>query len=108
MGIKKGKPHFGEAIIEDVLKMSSEGKTHREISEFYGFENKKVIEKLLYRHRRKERLLKAGVQLHKKGRPRKNSIQTSSDKDNEIKQLKMENELLRSFLYEAERWNVKG
>lgn len=103
MAGKKGMKHFGDAIIEEVLQMKSEGKTNREISEHFGFKDKYVIKRLIKRYNAKQRKVKMGIPLRKKGRPRKSKLQSPADKDQLIKQLTMENELLRSFLLEAGR-----
>jgi hypothetical protein len=58
-------------------------------------------------HRRKEKSLGAGILPKKKGRPCKDASITEYEKSNKIKRLRMENELLKSFLHEAERWNAK-
>jgi hypothetical protein len=95
----KGQKQFGDAILNDALKMKAEGKTNREISEFYGFKNKYVIKNLISRYHRKQKKIEAGIMILPKGRPRKSSeLNMEQKKDNEIKQLKMENTLLRSFL----------
>jgi len=95
----KGQKQFGDVILNDVLKMKAEGKSNREISEFYGLKDKYVIKQLISRYHRKQKKIAAGIVLLSKGRPRKGSELTDEDKkENQIKQLKMENELLRSFL----------
>lgn len=103
MGTNKGRKHFGEVIIEEVLRFKAEGRTHREISEFYGFEGKHVIKELLKRHRRKQKMLEVGIVPRKKGRPKKINLLDEKGKDEELKRLKMENDLLRSFLSERGR-----
>lgn len=94
--------HFGKEIIEEVLLLKSEGKTHREIAEQFNL-TKMQIKKLVERHNRSQRMINAGIVLRRPGRPPKNYQQTEKDKDNEIKRLKMENELLRDFLRIAGR-----
>lgn len=99
MGTKKGRKQFGETIIQDVLRLINEGKSYREISEVFQLGDKRVVEQLMNRHRRKQRNLEAGILTRPKGRPRKGTELTADQKkDDEIKRLKMENELLRSFL----------
>lgn len=100
---KKGMKHFGDKIINDVLRMKVEGKTNREISEYYEFKDKYVIKQLIARFNRKQRMLEAGIVPCRKGRPPKGYVMTDNQKDNEIKRLRMENELLRSFLRIAGR-----
>lgn len=103
MAGKKGMKHYGEVIIEEVKHMVEAGKTQREIAEHFGFENKIIIKSLLNRERKKQRLIENGVLPRKKGRPRKNYLPNDCEKDNEIKRLKMENDLLRSFLQNTGR-----
>jgi len=100
---QKGMKHFGEQIIDDVLKMKGQGKTNREISEYYEFKDKYVIKRLISRYNRKQKMIRAGIVPQRKGRPSKGYVATEDEKDNEIKRLKMENELLRSFLQIAGR-----
>lgn len=99
----KGRKHFGDAIIDEVLKMKNEGKSNSEICERFGLSSKRVIVQLINRYHRKQRLMMSGVLPRKIGRPRKSELATAQYQDNIIKQLKMENELLRSFLSEAGR-----
>lgn len=99
----KGRKQFGEFIINNVLSLIAEGKTYREISEIYQLGGKRVVEQLMGRYRRKQRLLEAGITPHQKGSKRIKHVPTEQEKDMEIKRLKMENKLLRSFLQNAGR-----
>jgi len=99
----KGRKQFGELIINNVLTLIADGKTYREISEICQLGGKRVVEQLMGRYRRKQRLLEAGITPRLKGRPRKGSLPIEQEKDMEIKRLKMENELLRSFLQSTGR-----
>lgn len=103
MAGKKGMKHFGEAIIKEVKQMREQGMTNGEIAVYYGFESKEVIRTLLKRERKKETLMEKGIIPNRKGRPRKGYAKTQEHKDDEIKRLKMENELLRSFLQNTGR-----
>ena len=78
------------------------GKTRREIWTQFGI-SKKQYENFLNRHNRKNREIAAGVLPRRQGRPPKGYILTEVDKDNEIRRLKMENELLRDFFHAAGR-----
>ena len=53
--------------------MLDAGKTQREVTEYFGLQNKYVVKHLLTRERRKERELDAGVIPRPKGRPRKDT-----------------------------------
>jgi hypothetical protein len=98
MSGKKGMKHFGESIINEVKQMIFEGKTYKEIADFFGWKDKLVVHDLMKRERRKERHASEGMISNAKGRARKDGMITDNDKNAEIKRLKMEVELLRSFL----------
>lgn len=87
----------------EIAQMRAEGKTQREIAEYYGFKDKYVVKEYLRRQRKKQRYIEAGITPRRRGRPPKGCISTEEDKDQEIKRLKMENELLRDFLRIAGR-----
>ena len=86
------------ALENEIMLMKESGKTNREIAEHFGFKNKYVVKQLVARKNRRERYIQAGIQLRSRGRPPKSSVNVEQAKDNEIKRLKMENELLRDFL----------
>jgi len=96
MAGKKGATHFGKDIIDDVLRMKAEGKTNKEISVHFGFSNKRTIKDLITRYNRKQQ--QSGENLSGSKQPH-----AEVSKDKLITQLQMENELLRSFLYEIGR-----
>lgn len=96
-----------------ILELRSQGKTGREICEKFGF-SKKQYTNFITRYNRRQDKIAAGIALKKKGRPAKDSNVTEEDKvsdlryklarkDARIKQLEMENELMRDFLSLAER-----
>ena len=98
---------------EEILELRSQGKTRREICEKFGF-SKKQIEGFITRYNRRQEKIAAGIAIKKKGRPAKDSVVTEEDKlaelryklarkDAKIKQLEMENELMRDFLSLTER-----
>lgn len=109
--------HIGE-YEKEIIEMYSKGKTLREIAEILGFTHKQVQD-FKTRYNKKQRMIKAGQTIHRKGRPCKNnegippSIQrldklaqmryVMASKDRYIKRLEMENELMRDFLSLAER-----
>jgi len=105
--------HYGHIILEEVLALKGEGQTHEEIGKKLGY-TKKQIKKLVERNNEKQRKIEAGIVIKRKGRQPKDSIITKEDKiaelryklsrkDYRIKQLEMENELLRDFLKETGR-----
>ena len=103
---------------KEILEMRATGKTKREICEKFGF-NMKQITNFVTRYNTKQRKLESGIELKRKGRPRKDgtelppSIQQLSKvtqlqyelarKEQHIKRLEMENELMRDFLSLTER-----
>ena len=78
-----------------------------------GFTHKQMKD-FKTRYNQKQRKIAAGIAIKKKGRPDQNSVVTEEDKladlryklarkDAKIKQLEMENELMRDFLSLTER-----
>ena len=102
----------------ELLKLKAEGLTHHEIGDRIGIEPIKV-KRFFERYRSNQKKLSAGISIKPKGRPRKDgskvppSIQQLSKltqlqyelamKERHIKQLEMENELMRDFLSLTER-----
>ena len=93
---------------KEILELKANGKTLREIGEILGFSYEQ-LHNFISRHNEKQRRLAAGIAIKKKGRPAKDSEVTEEDKladlryklarkDARIKQLEMENELMRDFL----------
>lgn len=94
-----------QELLPEIKAMVATGKTHREIAEHYGFKDKNVVKQLLIRERRKENKIAAGIQPRPKGRPRKDAPARDimAEQAYEIQRLKMENDLLRNFLYHVGR-----
>ena len=89
-------------IEEEIFEMRAKGKTRREIAEYFNITVKQV-ENLITRHNNAVKRLEAGIEPRRRGRQPKGYVPTDEDKDNTIKRLKMENELLRDFLRLAGR-----
>ena len=98
---------------KEILELRTQGKTRREICEKFGFSIKQM-ENFITNYNRRQEKIAAGIAIKKKGRPAKDSIVTEEDKladlryklarkDARIKQLEMENELMRDFLSLTER-----
>ena len=89
-----------QVLLPEIKAMLAEGKTQREVAEYYGFRDKQVVKRLLERERRKERKLAAGILPRPKGRPRKDAAPRNivAEQAYEIQRLQMENRLLRDFL----------
>ena len=98
---------------KEILELRESGLTYREICEKLGF-TKTQVKEFFRRYHQKQRQLAAGIALRKKGRPPKDYVAKEEDKvaelryilarkDTKIKQLEMENELMRDFLSLTER-----
>lgn len=92
-------------IADEILRMRNEGKTLREIWTHFGI-NKKQYENFLNRRNRINREITAGILPRRQGRPPKGYVSAETDKDNEIRRSKMENELLRNFFAPLEGCEV--
>ena len=102
-----------EGYEKEIIRLWAEGKTLRQIGEMLGFTHKQMKD-FKTRYNQKQRKIAAGIAIKKKGRPAQNSVVTEEDKladlryklarkDAKIKQLGMENELMRDFLSLTER-----
>ena len=89
-------------IEKEIFEMKASGKSNREIREQYEL-SERQLKNLITRHNRTEERLQAGILPRHRGRPPKRNQPTELEKDNEIRRLKMENELLRDFLRVAGR-----
>lgn len=89
-----------QILLPEIKTMLAEGKTQREVAEYYGFKDKYVVKQLLGRERRKKGKLEAGIVPRPKGRPRKYHTPRNilTEQAYEIQRLQMENRLLRDFL----------
>ena len=98
---------------KEIIELREQGLTQREIGERFGF-TKEQVKGFFKRERRNQKKLVAGIALKKRGRPAKDCVVTEQDKVNELKyilarketrirQLEMENELIRDFLSLTER-----
>ena len=91
---------FGQEILVKVLELKSQGYTHQIIGDELGY-SRVQIKKLVERYNKKQRNpIKIPI---KRGRPRTRPISTEEYYQQRIKQLEMENDLLRSFLQAAGR-----
>ena len=110
--MSRGYRHIQE-YEKEILELRAQGKTGREIREKFGF-SKKQYDNFITRYNRRQDKIAAGVAIKKRGRPAKDSVVTEEDKltdlryklarkDARIKQLEMENELMRDVLSLTER-----
>ncbi len=101
-----------EQYEKEIFELREQGLTKREIGEKFGF-SKEQIKGVLQRKRRREEKLSYGILPKKRGRPsREQTAQRNTTaelqyqlarKNARIKQLEMENELMRDFLSLTER-----
>ena len=102
-----------EGYEKEIIRLWEEGKTLRQIGEMLGFSYKQMRD-FKTRYNQKQRKIAAGIAIKQKGRPAKDSVVSEEDKlsdlryklarkDAKIKQLEMENELIRDFLSLTER-----
>ena len=96
---KRRYTHIQE-ILPEIKAMIANGKSHREIEEFFGLTGDRPVHNLLKRERRKEKKVAVGIVPRPKGRPRKDAPPRDvvAEQAYEINRLKMENKLLRDFL----------
>lgn len=94
-----------QMLLPEIEAMIAEGKTQREVAEYFGSKDKYVVKRLLNRQREKRRKLEAGIVPRPKGRLRKDAAprDVATEQAYEIARLQMENKLLRDFLQFAER-----
>ena len=94
-----------QMLLPEIEAMIAEGKTQREVAEYFGFKDKYVVKRLLNRQREKRRKLEAGIVPRPKGRPRKDAAprDVATEQAYEIARLQMVNKLLWDFLQFAER-----
>ena len=103
MSGKKGmsSPRYSPEMKEEIKRMVASGKTQTEIAEHFGLKDRFVVHQILKRDRHKQ--MAADTIPKRKGRPSKNQPQTVAALQAENRRLKMENELMKSFLEFAER-----
>ena len=90
-----------EGYYEEMERQHQEGCSCREIGEKLGF-TKEQVKECLRRPRRKAQKPKAGIP-NRRGRPAKQMPATLCALQKEVRQLRMENELLQDFLKTTER-----
>lgn len=93
---KKGTVNTPQKVIDEIMSKHRSGATLKSLSEEYG-KPFKTIKNMCTRENNKERRKEAGL-LPTKQRGRKAAVSLQEYKY-ENKRLKMENELLRDFLY---------
>ena len=98
--MKKRNYTHVQVLLPEIQAMLAEGKTQREVAQYYELRDKQVVKKLLERERARQRKLAAGIIQRPKGRPRKPAIpgDVVLTQAYEIQRLQMVKQLLRDFL----------
>lgn len=94
--------HYGREIIGKVLELRESGLTHKEIGEKYGLKKEQITELIKGYNKRQKKIL-SGETIRHKGRQRIRNLTKEQEQELEIKRLRTENDLLRSFLQAAGR-----
>jgi transposase-like protein len=102
MAGKKGMKHYPGWMKYEAFRMyEDEGKSQAEIRMLFGIQDRDRLDKW-FKQVRDE--LTGNLKVSKpKGRPHKTPISEQREMELELKRLRMENELLKSFLLEVER-----
>ena len=85
----------------EIFRLKEQGKTNREIAEMLFLPNIKTVKNVINRYNRKNTMIPETIK--RRGRPRKTPLSSSREMELRIKQLEMENTVLRNFLYSTER-----
>lgn len=96
---KRRYTHMKE-ILPKVLELEEQGYTHRKVAEELGYTQKQIMKLIERYHKTQQKQITCSAT---KGRPRTRPLARESEYQSRIKQLEMENELLRSFLRAAGR-----
>ncbi|MEA4911427.1 MAG: hypothetical protein VB092_02290 [Oscillospiraceae bacterium] len=88
--------HYRKEILPKALEMKEQGYTYRMIGVELGYTYEQIKE-LMYRYNKSMRKPSTSIPAYR-GRPRTRPLTTQEEYTARIKQLEMENDLLRSFL----------
>ena len=101
MSGKKGMKAYPFSIKEQAVRMFiEEGITKKEVARILGITDSNRIKRWASTYRKYG---VTGLMPKPKGRPIKHRGTTQEQVEDELKRLRMENELLKNFLYEMER-----
>lgn len=85
----------------EIFQLKDQGRTNKEIAEMLFLPNTKAVKNAINRYNRRKRQIPEAI--NNRGRPRKVPITSTREMELRIKQLEMENTVLRNFLYSTER-----
>lgn len=91
-----------ECLAEEVFRRKAEGETNREIGAHFGL-SREQIKGLVKRQNYKARLIANGYVPRPKGRPRKDTNDVETHRNNKLIRLRMQVEVLQNFLSEVGR-----
>lgn len=99
----KGMRHYGAQIVESVLKLREEGKSHREIAEIFGLESSDQSRELCRRYKRRQLQIEQLPAAESTNRRRVGLELSCKQKEEKIGMLELQVELLRNFVKEMGR-----
>ena len=99
MSGKKGMKHYPQSIKDEIIAKQQNGQSVCSLSREYGISRWAIR---CWCGLRPEITIKQ-IAPQKRGRPRKKPLTTNEELTLENRRLRMENKLLRDFLYETER-----
>ena len=91
-----------QELSPQILAMREAGMSRKMIADELGLELRQ-IENWINRRNRAKKKASLGIVPKRKGRPRKRTLSTAEEYEQEIARLQMENKLLRDFLQFTER-----
>ena len=91
-----------QELSPQILAMREAGMSRKMIADELGLEVRQ-IENWINRRNRAKTKASLGIVPKRKGRPRKRTLSTTEEYEQEIARLQMENKLLRDFLQSTER-----
>ena len=91
-----------QELSPQILAMREAGMSRKMIADELGLELRQ-IENWINRRNRTKTKASLGIVPKRKGRPRKRTLSTTEEYEQEIARLQMENKLLRDFLQSTER-----
>ena len=99
----KGMRHYGAQIIESVLNLREEGKSHREIAEIFGLKSSDQSRELCRRYKRRMLQMEQAPNVTSARKRRVGLELSGKQKEEKIRMLELQVELLRNFVKEIGR-----
>lgn len=100
----KGMKHYGAQIIDSVLQLREEGKSHREIAAIFGLKSSDQSRELCRAHKRRQATkVQKEIKTESKNRRIAGLELSSKQQEEKIRMLELQVELLRNFAKEMGR-----